>query len=263
MCMLYEIRGELTLYHLYIMECYNALHSYDVSAFYSYKMKKSCSVFVLLSVLCIIMSSASSWHPLLKRQDQGGMCSVEAFAGRICTNGFYEDYAYIVAQCNQAEAAQNIRDVICRTNENGVVCGILDTSADFAQFRSVCGSSPTTSTCSDECRSFLTAIRARYGCCVNVLNTTEQPIVFSYSLWSRCGVDPVTEECTPSSFTIPAEIDPTCTDGVLLEERLYSRVLCRTEFINDLRDFGASCGQNSDPFDLVDSSDCAADENGN
>ena len=175
---------------------------------------KYCSVFVLLSVLYIV-SSASSWHPLHKRQDQGGMCSTDDLVARICTNGYYEDYAYIVAQCNQPTVAKSIRDV-CRFNENGVVCGAFDTTIDLQQFTSACGSSLflTNSTCSEECRSFLTDNRARYGCCVNIFNDTlflssDEAVAFSYSLWSRCDVEPVPEECA-AAFRLPA-VDPTCT----------------------------------------------------
>ena len=131
---------------------------------------KACSVFILLSVLCIV-SSASSWHPLHKRQDQGGMCSPDEIIGRICTNGYYEDYAYIGAQCNRPEIARSLSDA-CRTNENGVFCGAFDTTADFQQFASACRSFLINNTCSNECRSHLTDNRAQYGCCVNILNDT-------------------------------------------------------------------------------------------
>ena len=225
---------------------------------------KSCSVFIiiLLNVLCIV-SSTKPWHPLLKRQ--GGICSSGEFLTRICTNGYYEDYAYIAAQCNQSELAKSISDT-CRTNENGVVCSAFDTDTSLQQFTSTCGLFFTDNTCSEECHSFLTDARARYGCCINIYNNTElfiaskkEAITFSYPLWSRCGVEPVTEECAPSSFAMPTEIDPYCIDDVLLQ-RLTFRVLCRMEFLNDLRDFAASCTQNTE--DLVDSTYCLADENG-
>ena len=220
-------------------------------------MKKPYSVYVLLSVLCVV-SSASSWHPLLKRQDQ---CS----ARRFCT-GFYEEYVYVVAQCNLPETVESIRTTrdFCRVNENGAICSTFDTFMDFEQFTSACGSSLTRTSCSDECRSFLTANRARYGCCVTLFNDTlflssDEAVAFSYPLWSRCGVEPVTEECAPSSFVMPAGIDPTCTEEVLIE-RLTFRVFCRTEFLDDLRNLAVSCGQ--DVEDLVYPTHCAVDENG-
>ena len=58
-----------------------------------------------------------------------------------------------------------------------------------------------------------------------------------------------------------AEIDPACTEEVLTE-RLTFRVLCRKEFLDDLRDLAvSSCGQNLDDLDTP--SHCAVDENGN
>ena len=217
---------------------------------------KSCSVLVLLSVV-YVSSGSSSWRHLQKRQDE---CPLAVLATSVCTNGYYEDYAYLAAQCNQPDIARSISDN-CRFNENGVVCASFDTLNDLTQFTSACGSSLNDS-CSDECRSFLADNRARYGCCVTIFNDTrtlsaDEAVAFSYPLWSRCGVEPVTEECAPSSFNMPAEIDPTCV-GQDLTERLTFHVLCRTEYLDGLRELTESCGLNGE-----DPVHCAADANGN
>lgn len=46
-------------------------------------------------------------------------------------------------------------------------------------------------------------------------------------------MEPVSEQCTPS-FGLPSEIDPTCTESDFLN-RLYFRVVCKTEFLESAR----------------------------
>ena len=146
----------------------------------------------------------------------------------ICTSGYYEDYAYVVAQCNRTGLAIEIQDS-CRSNSKGDICGIF--GIDSQRFESECGSPPTT--CSSECRELLTTTRAEWGCCMNIFNSSNSDFSsdwFRYSLWSLCGVEPVTEQCAPSSFNLPKAVDPTCTEREL-DERLHSHVLCRREYI--------------------------------
>ena len=155
------------------------------------------------------------------------------YAREICTNGYYEDYAFLAAQCFQRAAAQNIQDV-CGVNAMGRVCAALDTP-DPDTIESACGTSPTT--CSSGCASALSNIRTQLGCCVNAYNTTDSEssdrFVYSYALWSLCDVEPVTERCTPS-FDLPTGTDVTC-NPLSFQEQLFSRVLCRAEFLDSLR----------------------------
>ena len=61
-------------------------------------------------------------------------------------------------------------------------------------------------------------------------------VVFNYSLWSLCNVEPVTEACESSSFELPEQDlgNPICTEPNL-NEVLYRNVICRTEFIDSLQ----------------------------
>ena len=223
---------------------------------------KFCSVFVLLS----LVSLAMSWYPLHKRQQedvmtQGGMCSRETYIERICTDGFYEEYTTVAAQCNQSQLARTVGDT-CRSNEAGVRCGGIDMDADYQQFFSACESSLTAGTnCSENCSSHLAARRTQYGCCTAVFNNSffisdEERAAYSYSLWSRCGLEPVPEECAPA-FRLPA-VDPTCTPEAF-RDRLTFSVVCRSQFLRDLRDYAVSCGDDSGDDG---NSSCAVDERG-
>ena len=198
---------------------------------------KSCSLILLC--FCITISAGHKAHhvstskglPLLKRQAQD-QCINILFRER-CTNGYYEDYAFLAAQCFQRAVAQNIQDV-CGVNAMGRVCAALDTP-DPDTIESACGTSPTT--CSSGCASALTSIRTQLGCCVNAYNTTDSDgsdqFVYSYALWSLCDVEPVTEQCTPS-FDLPTANDVTC-NPLNFQEQLYSRVRCRAEFLDSPR----------------------------
>ena len=197
---------------------------------------RSCS---LILCICITISAGHKVHhvstskglPLLKRQAQDQCTNI--LAREICTNGYYEDYAFLAAQCFQRATAQNIQDV-CGVNAMGRVCASLDTPNPDT-IESACGTSPTT--CSSGCASALTNLRAELGCCVNAYNTTDSEssdqFVYSYALWSLCDVEPVTERCTPS-FDLPTGTDITC-NPLSFQEQLFSRVLCRAEFLDSLR----------------------------
>ena len=105
----------------------------------------------------------------------------------------------------------------------GHICGdFFDVDvAGLIEFDNACGSSNTS--CTPECKDFLTATRVQLGCCVSVLNDSKrsdsdrQP--YRYSLWSLCGVEPVTEQCA-TSFDLPTEIDPTCNISSSSTEQL-------------------------------------------
>ena len=201
---------------------------------------KSCSLILLC--LCITISAGHKAHhvstskglPLLKRQAQDQCTNI--LVREICTNGYYEDYAFLAAQCFQRAIAQNIQ-AVCSVNAMGRICATIDT--DPYNIESVCGTSSTT--CSSGCASALTNLRAELGCCVNVYNTTDNitdsessdQFVYSYALWSLCDVEPVTERCTPS-FDLPTGTVITC-NPLSFGQQLYSRVLCRAEFFDSLR----------------------------
>lgn len=194
-------------------------------------------IYLLLSVFCIACS-ANSWHPLHKRQEDlnPNECD-EALppASEVCTNnGHHEIMAIVKAQCNQTEEAIMASN-FCRKNANGVFCGSFN-STELASFPSACNQSITERVCMNECRDFLTSIRARYGCCLNIFNSSEfliddshELLAFSHLLWSHCNVEPTDEECAPSTFELP-EVDPTCSPREM-EERLHRSVFCNRNLL--------------------------------
>ncbi len=85
----------------------------------------------------------------------------------------------------------------------------------------------SSSSCSRECREYLIRARSELGCCVHAFNATildidDRKEEFAYSLWSKCNVEPVTQEC----FTLPpTPVDPTCDEAAHLAARLESILL--------------------------------------
>ena len=122
-----------------------------------------------------IVCSAGSWHPLHKRQDtdsaEQSRCDVLAIANELCTSGYYEESAYIAAQCNRRDTVKSA-SAFCQKNSGGVICGSYILSGNDIESR--CDTSATAATCSAECRNSLSSTRAAYGCCVTSLNTSSQ-----------------------------------------------------------------------------------------
>jgi hypothetical protein len=204
---------------------------------------KECCYLVsrLILCLCITIAAASYSHGHLHHvsvsskalsqphaagqdSDKEAVCN-DVRVTSICTNGYYEDYAYVATQCFGRSAAQNIQDV-CSRNSMGTLCATID-EPDTTTIRDACSDSSTI--CSRQCRDLLNDVRNRLGCCVSGYNyTTDPQSIYRYSLWSLCSVEPIAEQCTPS-FPLPDFIPGACNTN--FEEQLYSRVLCRTEFL--------------------------------
>ena len=123
----------------------------------------------LFGVLLVLVLAVSSAYSYLRYKRQSDVdCSVVQTAA-ICTNGYQEDYAYVAQQCSQYTLARSIRNS-CRMNSRGEICGAFDTYTDEQTFDSLCGG--LTTSCTPECRNFLTTTRDRYGCCVNIFNAS-------------------------------------------------------------------------------------------
>ncbi len=129
------------------------------------------------------------------------MCSaiqLETF----CVNGYYQEFASLLQNCNRSGDAQRIQDG-CIRNSMGAYCPL---SGNFRlSIKRLCDSS------SSECRDLLITLRNQQGCCVNILNnsnvyTLYECSSYAYSLWSSCGVEPVTEECQPSTVPIVLQL---------------------------------------------------------
>ena len=225
---------------------------------------KSCNLILLLLCLCFHNAHhMSTSKGVFKRQTQDQDQCGDIFSREACTNGYYEDYAYLSARCSGREFAQNFQD-FCSVNAMGMLCATIE-PPDTGSIQSVCGTSPTI--CSPECASNLTNIRAELGCCVNAYNTTifgnsdqnSDQFVYSWSLWSLCGVEPVTERCTPS-FDLPTGTDATC-NLLDAQELLYSRVLCRAEFLESIHS-ALTSGGCPDEYTTSLNSSCSVDGDG-
>lgn len=207
---------------------------------------KLSSLVLCVGMLCVTTASKGlpQPHHLHKRQIIGDTCSIGTI-NNICTSGYYQGYANVALECNRRSIAESI-EKSCRSSESGTLCGAVETYDVQVAINDACGRSPTT--CPDECRDILISTRAQLGCCITNFNGTFSPHYY-YSLWSLCGVETVTEECAQGPIVIPTEytLDFTCNSAALTD-RLYTEVLCRTEYLELLRNATiAFCGH--DPND--------------
>ena len=176
-------------------------------------------------------------HHIFKRdKDLAGQdhCD-EVIYDEVCTNGLLQGYANLLQQCNEPRFAEYLQK-LCTPNSQGKYCGYVDILSLRANIEKACH--VPRSTCSQECEEILTNVRNELGCCVATLNDTTDP--FSYSLWKRCSIENVSEPCqAESTITMTSlEQDPLC-DGIwssIYLRRLYSSIICRKQYVEELRD---------------------------
>lgn len=148
-----------------------------------------------------------------------------------CTNGLFQDLVNLANQCRTSLSLSFVSTTyqnICKINSMGRYCGAYVATL-YPQFvEGVCYSATTN--CSSDCRELLITTRDRVGCCINAINdiSLSSPLLAD-SLWSSCGLEPVTEECSPSTITVPdVRLDSTCTTANF-EHRFYS-TLCKGRY---------------------------------
>ncbi len=134
-------------------------------------------------------------------------------------------------QCGRYDDAR-VGQAYCFQNSMGQYCVLIDTSS----LPGACNYSK----CSQECKDLLISTRAQVGCCIpSFFNNSEifdhdSRAPYDYSLWSSCGVEPVTQKCPPGPIIIhPIPIDPTCTEAVA-DARVQS-IACRKQLVEDIR----------------------------
>ncbi len=141
-------------------------------------------------------------------------------------------------QCNNQNQAK-IWQTICRPNFKGVLCSYINTSGMYNSVERHCLSS--NSNCSSECRDTLVSTRNKLGCCIATFfndstSKVYDPALFGYSLWSGCDVEPVTEECPPSTITLESPwVDPTCNNPDALSQ-LRIRAMCKRQYFDSFRE---------------------------
>ena len=162
-----------------------------------------------------ITASANSWEHYRHEK----YCLARIQEDR-CTSGFTQEYVDLAVQCNQGIYRNLAGD--CAVNARGKVCFgiVLNPYEDFWRACLRDSSYIYPRTCSRDCRYILTSIRDSLGCCVNIYNDSklsrhwyEGSDRFSYSLWTLCDVELVTEQCESTINSTRTQLDPTCTEA--------------------------------------------------
>ena len=150
-----------------------------------------------------------------------------------CSNGLRQAAANAALDCDMLDVAEQFRGD-CQRNSMGEFCDLeIELSFDYTYNITVaCGSSVTT--CSSECRDQIMLARNALGCCINVgLNDSSSsvytPEQFTYALWSTCSVEPVTEECSPSTVNLRQRSGRPCTEVAYIEQTLS--IWCTRRFV--------------------------------
>ncbi len=173
-------------------------------------------------------------HKLFKRDDdpsqQPHQCA-DLIIAEACTNGLYQDYASLLERCNEPIEAKSLQDG-CTLNSEGKYCGSMDVYETKENIEEICKTP-----CSPDCKNLLSRTRSELGCCASVYNDSSP--AFAYSLWSLCGVEPVTQECSESTVKLsqPPK-DPSCNGiwSTTFLRELYSSVICRQKYAQSLND---------------------------
>ena len=118
-----------------------------------------------------------------------------------CTSGFFQSIIDETLRCGFRSVVPRF-EVACRQNEARNYCGAAGAYVpEIVRIMSTC--QPTV--CSSECRSNIMILRERLGCCINLLLNGTIPqfaSAFSFSLWSRCGIETVPNTCPPSQLDL-------------------------------------------------------------
>lgn len=129
-----------------------------------------------------------------------------------------------IRTCFSFRRVADYYEVQCRVNANGMPCYnfYVNSSIDRSVFNpeaafQVCNSSILSNTCSDECREQLTIANTHWGSCVNSLTNSsyfhsfnyELLPLFSYQLWTACGVPTPGEGSIIVAVTTSVEGAPT------------------------------------------------------
>ncbi len=175
-------------------------------------------------------------HKIHKRQgdsNQDDVCS-RVLTSEVCNSGYYQELAGVSLLCNSSVFAESLT-LFCAFDQMNEFCGDIVKFDLVSDIEILCNS--FISSCSQECRDHLMRTRSELGCCVNAFNGSSffDNASFAYALWSSCGVEPVTQQCS-FPFTLPQlEVDPTCNSNIVFGERFQS-VSCRQQYVQSYRD---------------------------
>ena len=152
-----------------------------------------------------------------------------------CTNGLVQKSVDLALQCNVTSDA-DVLELGCRRNSRGDYCLLATThQTQVDAIKTTCRN--LSSTCTTACRDLLASINEELGCCINTIYNNSNSIFntpdsFRFSLWSRCGIQPV-PKCPPSKIrVIPSHVDPTC-DFNSFQDRIIN-LTCTKSFIQPI-----------------------------
>ena len=213
-----------------------------------------------------ILNTASNFKGQLETADKHSInrrqvanqerCTAVAFDFQ-CTSDYNQALVNISANCGNNKQARNFAGA-CARNNNDQYCAIAamnlpTTTATCSQFGS----------CSSGCRSYLRSLRSILGCCINsFLNFTDSPVqlqnIFSYSLWSRCGVETV-ESCNNGIVFTPIFNNKVCTDDDLHQQLAVAE--CSPPYSQQIVD-ALTNAEGCEDFLLVERDNCAVNSQG-
>ena len=196
-----------------------------------------CSIFCDSSIKNIFIGQAN-FHNIQKRQ-VGINSDISRQYHLIttrqeCTSGYIQARLNQLFQCNQTteELFTNLK-VGCHRNSMGDYClGVLPyILKDTYAIMLACPISMNS--CFTECKRRLMKIRNELGCCIYVINETLMVTVyrpaFQYSLWSSCGLERITNNCTSILKPPPVPVDPCDTKQDL-------NISCQRRYIQPIVD---------------------------
>jgi len=160
-----------------------------------------------------------------------------------CESGLFQASTDLTLRCGEPTSASVFQNG-CQRNTNGDYCGL--TAAYIGEVNSITSTceSSLTGDCTDDCRSLLMGIRDALGCCVNSFfnESTDHDGIpslyrrdeFSYALWSNCGVETVTDECTASIVQVRRnDISPDASGNYVAEN---GNLQCTRKYLEPIVD---------------------------
>lgn len=203
---------------------------------------KKMASFLLLTVVllvgtpCFIVAKPAHKHTLPSlfksslRQPQVDCNAV--VTEQYCTAGQYQELADVFVKCNMTKEARAL-EAYCEQNSMKEYCVLVDTTK--YGINKTCAN---TKSCNQACKQSLVSARQGIGCCIpsffNNSDISPPDDMFKYSLWSSCGVEPVTQKCPPSGIVVPSPpADPSCTEAVVNAD--IQSITCRQKFVEGIR----------------------------
>lgn len=247
-------------------------------------MNNYCGLFLVLcmSTLCIKNTSGSDSyghslfthgnmapieelplsHSVHKRQAE--LIQLRTCTGIIsdeqCNNGLIQESINLALRCNGRQQALLLAGS-CQRNSRGEYCSLAQTyQQDVSTLAFVCRDS--VEACTTRCRNYLTLLREELGCCLNLafnntLSPLNSPALFGYALWSSCGVEPITEECSDTVRLPVTELDFACTAETYTNDA--GALVCSERYLQPIFD---RLSEDCAPYGLAALESCGVDESG-